>query len=121
MLDHVHLLVIIPPKVSVSRGYLKVKSALMMFDKHANLKYKFGNRHCGAEGYYVTTVGMNEVTIQKYIRDQEKKDMVTDKLISYEYTDPFKGPGKVTHIPLKAVSNSGKSRLALIVQQKSVP
>ncbi|GAB5055723.1 IS200/IS605 family transposase [Companilactobacillus alimentarius] len=93
MPDHVHLLLSIPPKISVASfmGYLKGKSALIMFDKHANLKYKFGNRHFWAEGYYVTTVGLNEATIAKYIRDQEKKDMVTDKLISYEYEDPFRG------------------------------
>ena len=70
MPDHVHMLVSIPPKISVSSfmGYLKGKSALMMFDKHANLKYKFGNRHFWSEGYYVSTVGLNEATIAKYIR-----------------------------------------------------
>ena len=77
MIDHVHLLVAIPPRVAVSDfvGYLKGKSALMMFDKHTNLKYKFGNRHFWAEGYYVSTVGLNEETIKKYIRDQEKNDI----------------------------------------------
>ena len=72
MPDHVHILVSIPPKYSVSQfmGYLKGKSSLMMFDKHANLKYKFGNRHFWAEGYYVSTVGLNEATIAKYIREQ---------------------------------------------------
>lgn len=77
MIDHVHLLVAIPPRVAVSDfvGYLKGKSALMMFDKHANLKYKFGNRHFWAESYYVSTVGLNEETIKKYIRDQEKNDI----------------------------------------------
>ncbi|WP_252192402.1 IS200/IS605 family transposase, partial [Secundilactobacillus kimchicus] len=72
----------IPPKLSVSSfmGYLKDKSALMMFERHANLKYRFGNRHFWAEGYYVSTVGLNEVTITKYIRDQEKHDMAVDKL-----------------------------------------
>lgn len=77
MIDHVHLLVAIPPRVAVSDfvGYLKGKSALMMFDKHTNLKYKFGNRHFRAEGYYVSTVGLNEETIKKYIRDQEKNDI----------------------------------------------
>ena len=71
MPDHVHMLVSIPPKISVSSfmGYLKGKSALMMFDKHANLKYKFGNRHFWAEGYYVSTVGLNEATVRKYIQD----------------------------------------------------
>ena len=82
MPDHVHLLVSIPPKIAVSTfvGYLKGKSALMMFDKHANLKYKFGNRHFWAEGYYVSTVGLNEATIKKYIEEQEKHDMALDKL-----------------------------------------
>ena len=93
MIDHVHLLVSIPPKMSVSSfmGYLKGKSALMMFDKHANLKYKFGNRHFWAEGYYVSTVGLNESTIRKYIEDQEKHDIALDKLSVKEYEDPFKG------------------------------
>ncbi|QOE26935.1 hypothetical protein SSU16085_01702 [Streptococcus suis] len=72
MQDHVHMLVSIPPRLSVSSfiGYLKGKSALMMFDKHANLKYKFGNRQFRAEGYYVSTVGLNEATIKKYIQEQ---------------------------------------------------
>ena len=93
MPDHVHLLVSIPPKIAVSTfvGYLKGKSALMMFDKHANLKYKFGNRHFWAEGYYVSTVGLNEATIKKYIEEQEKHDMALDKLSIREYEDPFKG------------------------------
>ncbi|CYV52286.1 IS200 family transposase [Streptococcus suis] len=71
MQDHVHMLVSIPPRLSVSSfiGYLKGKSALMMFDKHANLKYKFGNRQFRAEGYYVSTVGLNEATIKKYIQE----------------------------------------------------
>lgn len=87
MSDHVHLLVSIPPKISVSNfmGYLKGKSALMMFDKHANLKYKFGNRHFWAEGYYVSTVGLNEETIKKYIQEQDKHDIALDKLSVKEY------------------------------------
>lgn len=91
MPDHVHLLVSIPPKTSMLSfmGYLKGKSALMIFDKHANLKYKFGNRHFGAEGYYVSTVGLNESTIRKYIQDQEKADIALDKLSVKEYTDLF--------------------------------
>ena len=91
MPDHVHLLVSIPPKTSVSSfmGYLKGKSALMMFDKHANLKYKYGNRAFWAEGYYVSTVGLNESTMKKYIQDQEKGDIALDKLSVKEYTDPF--------------------------------
>ena len=89
--DHIHLLLSIPPKTSISSfmGYLKGKSALMMFDRHANLKYKFGNRHFWAEGYYVTTVGLNEATIKKYIQDQEKADIALDKLSVREYEDPF--------------------------------
>ena len=91
MPDHVHMLVAIPPKMSVSTfmGYLKGKSALMIFDKHANLKYKFGNRHFWAEGYYVSTLGLNEETVQKYIREQEKADIAEDKLSVKEYEDPF--------------------------------
>lgn len=93
MIDHVHMLVSIPPKLSVSAvmGYLKGKSALMIFDKHANLKYRYGNRHFWAEGYYVTTVGLNEATIAKYIQEQEKQDIMSDKLSVKEYEDPFKG------------------------------
>ena len=92
--DHIHLLLSIPPKMSVSgfMGYLKGKSALMMFDRHANLKYKFWNRHFWSEGYYVTTVGMNEKTIRKYIQDQETADIMKDKLSVKEYEDPFKSP-----------------------------
>ena len=72
-------------------GYLKGKSALMIFDKYANLKYKFGNRHFWAEGYYVSIVGLNEATIRKYIEDQEKHDIAVDKLNVKEYEAPFKG------------------------------
>ena len=93
MSDHVHLLLSIPPKYSISQiiGYLKGKSAMMIFERHANLKYKFGNRHFWAEGYYVSTVGLNTATIQKYIREQEKEDQIMDKLKTKEYVDPFKG------------------------------
>ena len=92
MPDHVHLVLSIPPKISVSSfmGYLKGKSALMMFEKHANLKCKFGNRHFWAEGYYVSTVGLNEETIRKYVREQEKRNQAIDKLSVKEYEDPFK-------------------------------
>jgi len=72
-------------------GYLKDKTATMIFDKHANLKYKFGNKHFWSTGYYVSTVGLNEATIAKYIRDQEKQDQIEDKLTTKEYQDPFKG------------------------------
>ena len=95
MPDHVHLLLSIPPKYCVFSfmGYLKGKSAMMIFEKHGNLKYKFGNRHFWATGYYVSTVGLNEATIKKYIREQEKQDMLEDKLTTKEYNDPFKGAG----------------------------
>ena len=91
MPDHVHMLVSIPPKPSVSSfmGYLKGKSSLLMFDRHANLKYKFGNRRFWAEGYYVSTVGLNESTIAKYIREQESADIALDRLSVKEYEDPF--------------------------------
>ena len=92
MPDHVHLLLSIPPKYSVSSvmGYLKGKSSLMIFERHANLKYQFGNRHFWSIGYYVSTVGLNEATIRKYIQDQEKEDILHDKLGIKEYNDPFK-------------------------------
>lgn len=93
MSDHVHLLLSIPPKYSVSSimGYLKGKSSLMIFERHANLKYQFGNRHFWSIGYYVSTVGLNEATIRKYIQDQEKEDILQDKIGIKEYHDPFKG------------------------------
>ena len=93
MPDHVHLLTEIPPKMSVSyfMGYLKGKSSLMVFEKHTNLKYKFGNRNYWATGYYVSTVGLNEAIIRKYIREQENEDMMQDKLTKKEYINPFKG------------------------------
>ena len=92
MPDHVHMLVSIPPKISVSQfmGYLKGKSALMIFDKHANLKYKFGNRYFWSEEYYVNTVGLNEATIKKYIQEQEKYGIAIDKLSVKGYEDPFR-------------------------------
>jgi len=91
MPDHVHLLMSIPPKYSVSSvmGYLKGKSALMIFERHANLKYKYGNRHFWCGGYYVSTVGLNEETIRKYIAEQEKRDQAMDRLSVKEYKDPF--------------------------------
>lgn len=91
MSDHVHLVLSIPPKLSVSAfmGYLKGKSALMMFERHANLKYKFGNRKFWAEGYYISTVGLNEATVRKYVREQEMHDQTIDKLSVREYEDPF--------------------------------
>ena len=93
MSDHVHLLLSIPPKYAVSSimGYLKGRSSMMIFDRHANLKYKFGNKHFWATGYYVSTVGLNSATVEKYIRDQEKADQIEDRLTTKEYADPFKG------------------------------
>ena len=93
MPDHIHLLLSIPPKYSVAyiMGYLKGKSALMIFDRHANLKYKFGNRHFWSIGYYASTVGLNEATIKKYIREQEKADQMIDKISVKELEDPFRG------------------------------
>ena len=96
MPDHIHLLLSIPPKYSVSQimGYLKGKSAMMIFDRHANLKYKFGNRNFWATGYYVSTVGLNEKTIAKYIREQDNSDQIIDRITTKEYENPFKGQDK---------------------------
>ena len=91
--DHVHMLVRIPPKYSVSEimGYLKGKSSLMIFDRHANLKYKYGNRHFWCRGYYVDTVGKNAKRIEEDIKNQLKEDITADQLTLKEYTDPFTG------------------------------
>lgn len=91
--DHIHMLVRIPPKYSVSEimGYLKGKSSLMIFDRHANLKYKYGNRHFWCRGYYVDTVGKNAKKIQEYIKNQLEEDRVCDQISLQEYIDPFTG------------------------------
>jgi len=91
--DHIHMLVSIPPKISVASfvGYLKGKSSLMIFDRHANLKYKYGNRHFWCKGYYVDTVGRNKEAIAKYIREQLQEDVIVDQLSLKELTDPFTG------------------------------
>ena len=91
--DHIHMLVSIPPKMSVSQfmGYLKGKSALMIFDRHANLKYKYGNRQFWCKGYYVDTVGRNKKAIQEYIKNQLKEDLEYDQMSLKEYIDPFTG------------------------------
>ncbi|MBE6134055.1 MAG: IS200/IS605 family transposase [Erysipelotrichaceae bacterium] len=93
MPDHIHMLVRIPPKIAVSNfmGYLKGKSSLMIFERHANLKYKYGNRNFWAKGFFVSTVGLDTKKVQEYIRDQEKEDMMQDNLSNKEYKDPFKG------------------------------
>jgi len=89
--DHIHMLVSIPPHLSVSAfvGYLKGKSSLMIFDRHANLKYKYGNRHFWCRGYYVDTVGRDKNVIAKYIRNQLQEDIMADQLSFKEYLDPF--------------------------------
>ena len=91
--DHVHMLVEIPPKYSVADivGYIKGKSSLMIFDRHANLKYKYGNRHFWCRGYYVDTVGKNEKKIEEYIRQQLQEDIAADQITMKEYIDPFTG------------------------------
>ena len=92
MPDHIHMLLRIPPKIAVSNfmGYLKGKSSLMIFERHANLKYKYGNRKFWAKGFFVSTVGLDTKKVQEYIRDQEKEDMMQDNLSNKEYKDPFK-------------------------------
>ena len=87
------MLVSIPPNLSVSRfvGYLKGKSSLMIFDRHANLKYKYGNRHFWCRGYYVDTVGKNERIISEYIREQLQSDIMEDQISLKEFVDPFTG------------------------------
>lgn len=91
--NHIHLYVSIPPKLSVSSfmGYLKGKSTLIIFERHANLKYKYGNRVFWCRGYYVTTVGNNKAAVQKYVENQLKEDMMSDQMCLKEYKDPFKG------------------------------
>lgn len=91
--DHIHMLVAIPPSMSVSAfvGYLKGKSALMIFDRHANLKYRYGNRHFWCRGYYVDTVGRNKKAIEEYIRKQLQEDIAEDQISMKEYIDPFTG------------------------------
>ena len=91
--DHIHMLIAVPPKYSIAyvMGYLKGKSALMIFDRYANLKYKYGNRTFWANGYYVDTVGKNKKAIEEYIRNQLQEDIAYDQLSIKEYIDPFTG------------------------------
>ena len=91
--DHIHMLVSIPPHISISQfmGYLKGKSSLMIFDRHANLKYKYGTRHFRCRGYYVDTVGRNKKIIAEYIKNQLEEDNASDQISMREYTDPFTG------------------------------
>ena len=81
IIDHVHMLVMIPPKYAISSvmGYIKGKSSLMIFDKFSQLKYRYGNRRFWSVGYYVSTAGLNEATIRKYIREQDREDIMLDK------------------------------------------
>ena len=91
--DHIHILVSIPPKLSISSfmGYLKGKSSLMIFDRHANLKYKYGNLKFWCRGFYVDTVGRNQKRIEEYIRNQLQEDMIAEQLSLFEEYDPFTG------------------------------
>ena len=91
--DHIHLYVSIPPNVNIAAfiGYLKGKSSLMIFDRHANLKYKYGNRHFWCRGYYISTVGRNEKVIAEYVKNQTQEDIVYDQMSLKEYIDPFTG------------------------------
>ena len=94
--DHIHMLVSIPPHISIAQfmGYLKGKSTLMIFDRHANLKYKYGSRHFWCRGYYVDTVGRNKKVIEEYIRNQFIEDEMEDQMSIREYMDPFTGSKK---------------------------
>ena len=91
--DHIHMLVSIPPHLSVAQfmGFLKGKSTLMIFDRHANLKYKYGSRHFWCRGYYVDTVGKNKRIIEEYIKNQLVEDEMMDQMTLKEWTDPFTG------------------------------
>ena len=91
--DHIHMLVSIPPYMSIAQfvGTLKSKSVLMIFDRHANLKYKYGNRSFWCRGYYVDTVGKNEKIIRDYIRNQLEEDLASDQITMKEFVDPFTG------------------------------
>ena len=93
MSDHVHMLVKIPPKVSVSSfvGYLKGRSSLMIYEKYPELKYKYRNREFWCRGYYVDTVGKNAKMIQEYIQNQLEEDLASDQISLKEYMDPFTG------------------------------
>ncbi len=93
MPDHIHMLVSVPPYLSIAQfmGYIKGKSTLMIFDRHANLKYKYGSRHFWCRGYYVDTVGRNEKVIREYIKNQTEEDYLADQMTFKEYIDPFTG------------------------------
>ena len=91
--DHIHMLVSIPPHISIAQfmGFLKGKSSLMIFDRHANLKYKYGSRSFWCRGYYADTVGRNEKAIKEYVRNQLQEDIAADQISIKEFNDPFTG------------------------------
>ena len=95
-IDHIHMLVSIPPHISIAQfmGYLKGKSTLMIFDRHAHLKYKYGSRNFWCRGYYVDTVGRNKKAIAEYIRNQLEDDYMAEQISIKEYVDPFTGSKK---------------------------
>lgn len=105
--DHVHMLVKIPPKMSISSfmGYLKGKSTLMIFERHANLKYKYGQRKFWCRGYYVDTVGKNKKVIEEYIRNQIYEDKMYDQMSMKEFVDPFTGEKIKQRTPLRGTSS----------------
>ncbi len=112
--DHIHMLVSIPPKYSVSQimGYLKGKSSLMIFEKYANMKYKYGNRHFWCRGYYVDTVGRNKKVIGEFIRNQLEEDYAADQMSIKEFTDPFTGSKNK-----QAKKTAARERLPVIVMR----
>ena len=116
MPDHVHMFVMIPPKYSIASvmGYLKGKSSLMIFDRFSQLKYKYGNRRFWSVGYYVSTVGLNEATIRKYIREQDNADIMLDKMTTKEYADLFRPKqGKLLLERLRVNRHGGLEPLAI--------
>ena len=118
--DHIHMLVSIPPYISIAQfmGYLKEKSSLMIFDRHANLKYKYGSRNFWCRGYYVDTVWRNKKIISEYIRNQLEEDYASDQISMKEYLNPFTGSKNK-----QAKKTAARERLPVIVMrcQTSVP
>lgn len=96
MSDHIHIFVRVSPKIGISSfmGYLKGRSAILIHEQHANLKYKYGNKSFWSKGYYVSTFGLNQKTIEKYIREQEADDRIRDSISKREYVDPLKNKEK---------------------------
>jgi len=120
--DHIHMLIRIPPKYSVSQimGYLKGKSSLMIFDRYANLKYKYGNRHFWARGYYADTVGRNKKQIQEYIKKQLEEHQLADQMSIKEYIDPFTGSKHTTGFHSSLISKVGTPPVWKITAASSV-